>query len=229
MVLKTMQTISRHPFFCMLTLLVLLAGVQKGYAQTVYKEQKLRTFSGGFVAGANFSTIDDHDFIHYTKIGANLGGIGFMRFSYRTDLSVEVLFSQKGRNTSTFTGTNKPGLDFIKMYDRLNYIEVPVMINYIDAIKDHFGVGLSYGRLMNYSEKYVTDRNLTVHPSPKYVFNQDDIELLAGAEVHLYKNIYLTVRYQYSLLRIRQEGFGGFTSPGQHNNLWALRIVYLFN
>ena len=222
-----MRTVSRHFFISISLLAFLLPGARKAYAQGVYDADKSHTFTFGFVAGANFSTIDNHDFIHYTKIGANMGGIAFARISYQSDLSAELLYSQKGRNTTTLTGTNGPGISFIRMYDRLNYVEVPVMFNHIDGREDHFGVGLSYGRLLNYTEHYVTDPNVTLHPE-KYPFNQDDVELLVGTEIHIYKQLYLTLRYQYSLPRIRQEGPGNFTSPGQHNNLWAVRILYLF-
>ena len=209
-------------------LLLSLAAVQIAHAQDVYSEQKFHSFSCGIVAGANLATIDNHNFTHYYKIGANVGAIGLAQIASDADISFELLYSQKGRNTTQATGTNVPGLDFIKMYDRLDYVEIPAMINYIDPLKDHFGVGLSYGRLLNYSETLVSDRNITLHPA-NYPFNKDDMELLAGAEVHLWQPLYLTIRYQYSLIRIREEGPGNFTSPGQHNNLWVLRFVYMFN
>ncbi len=223
-----MHTSSRHTIISISILLLLLAGAQKTNAQDVYSEQKIRSFTGGIVVGANLATIDNHNFTHYYKVGANLGLIGLAQVASDADVSIELLYSQKGRNTNQATGTNVPGLDFIHMYDRLDYIEIPAMINYIDPLKDHFGVGLSYGRLLNYSENLISDRNITIHQA-NYPFNKDDMELLAGAEIHLWQPLYLTLRYQYSLIRIREEGPGNFTSPGAHNNLWVLRFVYMFN
>jgi hypothetical protein len=222
------HTNSKYTIIGFSILVLLFAAGQRATAQDVYKEAKIRSFRGGIVAGANLATIDNHNFTHYYKVGANLGGIGYMRVSNETDLSLELLYSQKGRNTSALTGTNVPGLEFIKMYDRLNYVEVPAMINYIDPLDDHFGVGLSYGRLLNYTESLVTDRNIHLIQS-NYPFNKDDMELLAGAEIHLYKPLYLTLRYQYSIIKIRDLGPGNFSSPGAHNNLWVLRLVYMFN
>ncbi len=225
---RTVHTNSKYIFTGISILFLLLAAVQKGTAQDVYQEQKIHGFMYGITAGANFATIDNHNFSHYFKVGANMGAAGFVRIGGETDLSIEALYSQKGRNTTQLTGTNVPGLSFIRMYDRLNYAEVPVMINYLDDLNDHFGVGLSYARLLNAVESLIPDGNINLRQG-NYPFNKDDIELLAGTEVHLWQQLYLTLRYQYSLLRIREDGPGNFTSPGQHNNLWVLRVVFMFN
>ncbi len=225
-----MRTNSYYTTTCMLILTLLLSAVQKGSALEgdVYKEQKIHGFTYGIVAGANLATIDDHNFTHYYKVGANLGGFAFVRILPEADISIELLYSQKGRNTSTLTGTNVPNLSFTRMYDRLNYAEVPVMINYLDGNNDHFGAGVSYGRLLNYTESLTPDGHINLH-AQNYPFNQDDFELLAGAEFHIWQQFYLTLRYQYSLFRLRPEGPGNFTTPGAHNNLWVVRVAYMFN
>jgi len=224
------QTNSKYIFTGISILFLWLAALQKGRAQEgdVYKEQKVHGFTVGIAGGVNLATLDNHNFSHYFKVGANLGAVAFVRIGQDIDISVEALYSQKGRNTTQLTATNVPNVSFIRMYDRLNYAEVPVMINFLDGLNDHFGVGLSYGHLLDATESLIPDGHLNLHPAD-YPFNKDDFELLAGTEVHLWQQLYLTIRYQYSLFRIRPEGPGNFTSPGAHNNLWAVRLVYLFN
>jgi hypothetical protein len=221
--MKTSTSITR--LFCCA---VLLAGICFGgsaRAQNYYEEVQ-RTFYGGLVAGGNFATIDNDNFTKYNKIGLNVGAIVYAQLAEHLAMSMEILYSQKGRKTTDLTQTGIPGVNFTYIYDQLNYAEVPIMVNYFDKDKSHFGLGLSYGRLISANEILYTDPVIALNPND-YHFKKDDIEFLASAQLHIWQRIFLNIRFQYSIFAIRSKVPTGFDPPEQNNNLFALRLMYL--
>ncbi len=201
--------------------------VNKMSAQSNFYEGSKRIFYGGLVVGGNFATIDNDDFTHYAKTGANLGGLVFARLGEHADIGIEMLFSRKGRKTNDLTQTGVPGVNFTNIYDRLNYVEVPIMINYVDKYRNHFGVGISYSRLVNYTELLDTDPYLYI-PANQHPFNKEDYQLLIGSELHVWKEFFLTLRFQFSIVPIRNGVPTNFSPQEQYNNLWVVRCMYLF-
>jgi hypothetical protein len=208
-------------------MILLLVG-DKSCAQSSYYEETLQTFQGAVVAGVNFATIDNDNFTRYYKIGANVGCVVFANFTSHLAASMEMLFSQKGRKTNDLTETGVRGVNLTYIYDRLNYVEIPVMINVVDKYRNYFGVGVSYGRLVSSAEILNTDQPYYIQPS-LYPFNKEDYELLAGGELHLSKKLFLTVRFQISMAQIRTNVPTNFTPTEQYNNLWVLRLMYMVN
>jgi hypothetical protein len=141
--------------------------------------------------------------------------------------SMEVLYSQKGSKSK------EPQLlaagYYINTYGvTLNYGEIPVMINYFDDHKNHFGGGFSYSRLGS-SKEYITTTPPPATPFREhdYPFKKSDINLLLGGSLHVYKGFFLNLRFQYSLLSIRNN-VPNITRGAQFNNLWTIRVMYLF-
>jgi hypothetical protein len=99
------------------------------------------------------------------------------------------------------------------------------MINYFDSRKSHFGGGFSYSQLAS-SNEYM-NANYTIPKLSDYPFKKQDINLLLSGSLHMYKGFFLNLRFQYSLLSIR-DNVPGITRGAQYNNLWALRVMYLF-
>src|ERR1700761_5962996 len=88
-----------HIKFISVLAVVLFLTTSKSYAQSNYYDEPQPTFTGGLVAGMNFATIDDDEDVPYDKFGANLGGVVFTRLKQHLDISMEMLFSQKGEKT----------------------------------------------------------------------------------------------------------------------------------
>lgn len=197
-------------------------------AQSSYYDEVPRVFTGGVILGANFATIDDDEDSRYDKLGANMGAVVFTRIKPRFDISMEMLFSQKGQKDNQLRPSGIPGVNFTYTYDRLNYIEVPVMLNYIDQFDNRFGAGFSYGRLVSATEIINTDSYITVQ-SGLYPFNKEDYEFIAGTEFHIWQRFYLTFRFQYSMVKIRTELPSNNVPNEQNNNLFVLRLMYLLN
>ncbi|RYE23444.1 MAG: PorT family protein [Sphingobacteriales bacterium] len=206
-------------------------------AQSYYDEPQ-RLFYGGLVAGANFTQIDGDNFAGYRKVGANVGGIVYAQLANKLAASMEILFVQKGSrsNTAQMTPFKDPiagqPIRIDKYNIDLNYAEIPIMINYFDKRKSNFGLGFSYSQLISTNEKLLTAPTLATETDPStYSFRRADLNILAGVNLKLVGGLFLNVRFQYSLLPIRayDDRFKNYMRKDQFNNLYVLRLMYLFN
>ncbi len=206
-------------------------------AQSYYDEVP-RLFYGGVVAGANFTQVDGDNFAGYHKVGANVGGIVYAHLANKLAASMEILFVQKGSRAHKEQVT--PFIDPVagspirinKYNIDLNYAEVPIMINYFDKRKSNFGVGFSYSHLISSNEKIITTPTLAPDTDPSnYGFRKSDINFLAGVNLKLVGGLFLNVRFQYSMFSIRDkdERYNNYIRKNQFNNLYVLRLMYLFN
>lgn len=183
-----------------------------------------RTFYGGLVLGTNLAQVDGDNFAGYHKAGLNFGAIVYTKMADHLAASLEILYSQKG-SRATIAQAIQPGVYISKYGIDLSYAEIPVMINYFDQRKSHFGGGLSYAQLAS-SNEYMNSNQAPIDLT-KYPFKKRDINLLLSGNLHLYKGFFLNMRFQYSLLSIR-DNVPGVTKGAQYNNTWVLRVMYLF-
>ena len=186
-----------------------------------------RLFYAGLLAGANFAQVDGDNFAGYHKVGLNVGGIGYVQLHKHVAISWEILYSEKGAK-SDFPRLSGIDTIYIAKYGiKANYAEIPLMINYFDKRKSHFGIGVSYSRLVSSTETLKTSPNYPVDLN-KYPFEKNGYDILAGAQLHLVKGLFLNVRFQYSLVPIRSFSPPDFArSQKQYNNLWTVRLMYL--
>jgi len=178
------------------------------------------------VAGGNFAQVDGDYYAGYHKAGMNAGGIVYTKLHDHVAAGLEILYSQKGSNGNT-TAVTPSGLVITSYGIDLNYAEVPVTINYYDDGRTFIGGGLSISWLGTSSEHITTAGGQTFDPS-QYPFKKTDLNLVAGGSEHLYKGLYVNVRFQYSLLSIRDNIPQSFARAAQYNNLWVFRLMYLF-
>lgn len=222
----------KNVFIKIPVVLFLLMSVNFVFAQgddepTGYYLNSQHLFYAGFVCGSNFAQVDGDNFAGYYKAGLNVGAIGYLKVAKRVSLSWEILYSQKGSNINI----EQLSVDKkfrIKDYSiSANYAEIPVMINVFDKLKSHIGIGVSYGKLVTSSETLQTNPTTTINLN-NYPFKKDDWEILAGAHLHLIKGLFFNIRYQYSLSPIRTQVPPNFSRAEQYNNLWTVRLMYLF-
>lgn len=210
-------------------MMVLGLALGKTNAQSYYVEDD-RTFYGGLSLGAIFSQLDGDNFAGYHKVGLTGGAIVYAQVAPRIAPSMELLFTQKG----AVSNTEKPGIN-VRVNDykvNLNYIEVPIMLNYFDKRKSHFGAGLSYSQLISSQESARTTPALSdTADLDNYPFKKADLNGVVSLNLHLKKGFFLNIRYQYSLMSIRDKWYpdlGRTSAGGQYNNLWAFRFMYIF-
>jgi len=199
--------------------------------QGMYLEQP-KLFYGGLVGGASFSQVDGDYFAGYHKFGINAGPILYAQVAKHVALSIEILYAQRGSKSSLGKQSPKQATVYLADYGiNLNYAEIPLMINYFDKQKSHFGLGVSYSRLVNSKETLTTDSAniVTNHDfNTLYPFKKNAFDFVAGAELHLWKGLYLNVRFQYSLVPVRDQlPPDTYARANQYSNSWTVRLMYL--
>lgn len=193
-------------------------------AQNYYEDE--RTFYGGLIVGTNFSQVDGDNFAGYHKVGYNLGGIVYTKLDEHVAVSMEVLYTQKGAKSKGYYAVN-PGLYITDYGITLNYAEVPIMFNYFDKRKSHFGAGISYSRLGT-AKEYLTTNPASYVKLEDYPFKKNDYNLLLSGSLHCWKGLFLNMRFQYSILSIRDHIPQNYGRGQQFNNVVSIRLMYLF-
>lgn len=213
---------------------LLLVGIQgKTYAQSYYVEQE-RTFSAGAVLGANFTQVDGDNFAGYHNFGLNVGGIVYAKLGKSVSASMELLYSQKGSRAHKIKYSQSYRY-FIEDYDlKLDYVEIPFMVHYSDKRNSHVGIGASFSQLLSTRESgSLGQPDTTNYPYinvdfEDYPFKKIDLNILVGGTLHIYKGIYLNLRYQYSIMPIRETIPPEYGRDKHYNNMWTFRLMYLF-
>lgn len=195
------------------------------YSQNYYLDDE-RTFYGGVIAGVNFTQVDGDNFAGYHKMGFNVGGIVYTKLDEHFAASLEILYTQKGAKSKGFFNDNS-GYVITDYGITLNYAEIPFMICYFDKRKSHFGGGISYSRLGT-AQEHITTVPASTAKLDDYPFKKSDYNLLLSGNLHCWKGIFLNLRFQYSLLSIRDKVPQYFGRGEQFNNMWTIRMMYLF-
>jgi hypothetical protein len=196
-------------------------------AQNYYLEDD-NTFKGMVTFGSNFSQIDGDNYAGYSKAGINGGAGVFTKIGKELAVGLELLYSRKGSKSIVLKAATNKAFDIISYKAILNYIDIPLQLYYIDGRKDQFGAGFSYSRLINQSETFDTNPPQKLQSSD-YPFKKSDYCFIASANAHIVKGIYVTARFQYSLVSIRGNVPPGFGRTEQYNHMWTIRLMYMFN
>lgn len=195
-----------------------------------YYEEIPRTFYGGLLVGTNLSQVDGDAYAGYHKVGFNVGGIVYTRFTPQLAASLEILFSQKGARGNQPQQLGNTDTFITNYRINLNYAEVPIMLNYFDRRRSHFGAGFSYSQLISGEELIGISRSGQsgeVDATP-YPFRKSDVNFLMSGNLHMTKGLFLNLRFQYSLFPVRKTHYPGIGRAEQYNNLFAVRLMYLF-
>lgn len=196
-------------------------------AQDYYEDDHV--FTGGLVAGANFTQVDGDNYAGYHKVGLNAGGIVFVKFGENFSGSLEIGYAQKGSRAHQPQLSNHQVFTILKYNIDLNYAEVPIMLNYVDHKKFFAGAGLSYAQLVGSNESVTASPALPPDVDLNdYRFKKYDVNFLLGFGIHLVKGFYLNARFQYSLVPVRKDIYSELGRAEQYNNVWAIRLMYLF-
>jgi hypothetical protein len=174
-------------------------------------------FIAGIMAGATTSQVDGDKLSGYDKAGVQLGIYLLNKPSLHWGFNMEMKFIQKGSRTNTAPpdNVNTQVGRYYKL--RLNYIEVPLLINYFIKKKYIIETGLGFAYLIRSRED--TDGNGFLEP---YVaFKKFDFPFYFGVSYLVSNNFHLNFRYSYSLRPIRNhpENQTWYFDRGQYNNL----------
>lgn len=191
-----------------------------------YYEEVPRTFYGGLLAGAAFSQVDGDAYAGYNKVGINAGGIVYARLADKFAASIEITYAEKGARGHYDFYLNSSDTIVNDYRIKLRYAEVPIQLNFFDRRRSHFGAGFSYAQLITGEEVIGTNRGDL--DASGYPFRKADVNFLLTGNLHLVKGLFLNARFQYSLLPVRKSHYPGIGRSEQFNNVWVLRMMYLF-
>jgi len=179
-----------------------------------------RGFDLSLVAGLNAAQIAGDQLAGFDKLGINAGlKVGY-RLPSNMDISLEMLFSQKGSIAKRSLGINRMNTTF-------SYIDFPVYVTYNDWYQDdddYFKVGIHGG----FSYSYLLGRRV----NNQRIINTDDLRnfdvmALLGIHYSFTENWTLMVRYSNSFIRIYQNP-NLPEARGWVNYHWTVRADYNF-
>ncbi|MFT7588966.1 MAG: hypothetical protein ACI959_001180 [Limisphaerales bacterium] len=160
------------------------------------------------VLGFNVSQIDGDMLAGFYKLGIHAGGMVYVKLTDDgpISLSMEMLFNQKGSST-------RPGR-VPKSKILLNYVDIPVQINYHDKDRMIFGLGANYARMIN------AKTNLGITDD----FDSREVGYLVTITFMAKEHLGIGLRYSGSI-----SSFGTAANPDTEliNRSITLRLSYL--
>jgi hypothetical protein len=184
---------------------------------------------GAAIVGVNATQVDGDEVYGFHKFGLNTGLAAIVPFGNNWAASLETIYNQKGAHQKKRANDSLDG-----SYDlKLNYLEVPVLIQYTDKDIVTFAAGMSWGRLVDVSEQ----RNGYDMPGTTLnsgIYRSTDLNILFDIKFRLIDRLRFNVRYAYSLRPIAtREVIDSKTGKpnirDQYNNLFTFRLYYVFN
>jgi hypothetical protein len=173
-----------------------------------FTQAAMAQFTLGVKGGATLSKIDGKAFKDEFNTGYHIGGFLEFGLGGRLSLQPEVLFNQiNTRRDTAFQNVFQPNVQDIK----LNYLSIPVMLNYKLGNVLYLQAGPQFGILMS------QDKDLL--RNGEEAFKSGDLSILGGAQLRFSK-IRLSARYFAGLNDIQDIG----TTEKWKNQGWQLSV-----
>lgn len=118
---------------------------------SLFNPVKAQLFKGEVFGGVGFAQVDGDDCYGYKRIKGQVGAGVLLSPKDWLDISMEIVYNPKGaykRDSISFSSYKAGSYDL-----KLNYMEIPVMVYFVDKYRYSIGIGASYGRLIGFSEK----------------------------------------------------------------------------
>ena len=135
-------------------------------------------FHIGVKAGANITKVDGQSFKKEFEYGYNLGGFAEIKLSDKFSFNPEVLFSQ---NSSTLDSNYKSIYENVIASDqskvKLNYLTIPLLLDYKFLGPVHLQAGPQFGILMNKDKNFLQNG--------EEAFKTGDFSMALGAQVKI--------------------------------------------
>jgi len=176
---------------------------------------------GQLSVGMNLTQVDGDEYYGFHKVGLNVGPGILIPFGKNKKWAVgmELLYSQKGSHHKG----NTDSTTFDLKYD---YLEIPVLVHFTDKKVISGGLGFAYGQLINHQG---TDSTFSQYPIT--ALSNRDVSVIADLQIRLWNRLWADVRYQYSMVRLRevQIVYPTKETRNQFNNVITIRLTWVFN
>lgn len=151
-------------------------------------------FHLGIKAGTNITKIDGKSFDKEFRYGYNIGGFAEIKLGGKFSLQPEVLFNQYSTTLdSNYKSIYQDVISSNQSKVKLNYLTIPLMLDYKFLGPIHLQAGPQFGVLMS------QDKNFLQNGSE--AFKHGDFSLAAGAQIKL-ATFRITGRYLIGLNNI---------------------------
>lgn len=191
---------------------------------------------GEAIIGYNLSKVEgdrvNNGIIAFNKIGLNAGLGVLVPLGKNFDINMEVLYTQKGayRKYGYSSDSATPNYQ-----TKLNYAEVPLLIQYTDRDRITVGTGLAYSRLVDV-KWVVNGRTITDNVNDGY-YSTDNLDWLLDFRIRIWEQLKLNVRYSYGLTSIwsgpddalLETQAGEMQSSDQRSSMLSFRLIWIFN
>jgi hypothetical protein len=175
-------------------------------------------FNAGLKGGLSATQISGDQLSGFDKAGLYAGTFVNLYLWPRACLQMEMSFIQKGSRKNPDPDKN----DFTEYRLNLDYIEVPLIyrVDYSDMFSIEAGLALA-ALLHSREEAYPP-----LAPTPP--FNKQDLSVLGGGYFHFADRMYINLRYQSSILPVREHRSGATyrLNKGQYNSVVVFSFHY---
>lgn len=210
--------------FKYLSIFIFIFSFFKSFSQN----EKKNIFSLKPFAGLNACQIHGDNFSGYKKLGVTGGIILNTTLNKRASIDLGFTFSQKGSRKNQ----NQEKNDFTFYRVNLNYIEIPLLLNYKLNEKYFATLGPSLAYLINYTEDTEIGNWNDVYP-----FNKFEYGVNVGLGTTIKNKVDIEVRSANSFLPIRNYGViankvffpnavARFFNKGLYNNVLSVLLIY---
>ena len=189
---------------------------------TSFSFSQNKGFVGGIIAGAVASQVDGDRLEGYNKAGFQ-GGIFLTNKVHKNfGFSFEMKYIQKGSRTTSAPPDTINAIPERYYKLRLNYVEVPILLNFYMKKKFMIETGLGFGYLFRVRE----DPDGYGFQLPDVPFKHYDFPFYFGVAYFPWENFHLNFRYSYSTLPIRDHPGNQtwYFDRGQYNNLISFGV-----
>lgn len=145
----------------------------------IFSGAQAQSFHLGIKGGANINKLTGKSFKDEFSFGYHLGGFAEIGISKKFSIQPEVLFNQVSQDTSSefrqiynnlLSSSNRSNI-------KLNYLSIPVLLNYKPSSILSFQLGPQFGILI--------DQNQNLLQNGKEAFKKGDFSMLGGVQLQL--------------------------------------------
>ena len=167
-----------------------------------------QSFHFGVKAGANILKLGGRSFDNKFQFGYSAGGFAELNLNNTWGLQVELLANQATAKTSADFNQIYPGQGISYQNVSLNYITLPVMVNFRPVKEFSILAGAQYGYMVYQTKNLVQ--------GGKDVFNKNDVSIVFGGQFNLNK-FKLGARYIAGLNDLHSSNLDSGVDPWKNN------------
>ena len=179
-----------------------------------------QTFDLGLVGGINTSQVSGDGLGGYNKLGLRIGGFIKKELDH-FNAQIELLYINKGSRSNALINNDYSYIDNYIL--KLNYVEIPIIIEKKIYKYIYAQSGLSIGRLIYMSE---LNNNYEINGISA---NNTEYSMHIGINSRLENNMYLNIRFSNSVFPIRAHSSGQTYkwNRGQYNTSLSISLNYI--